>query len=90
MLNLQLPFSSLGRRMVFAMDDGVHGIEPWITNGTPNGTRLLRDVCPGSCGAGFNSFNMAVAGQLLFFTATDGWRSGGTPASTRLLADLNE
>lgn len=43
------------------------GFEPWITDGTPEGTRPLGDVAPGS----ESSFprNFTQVGGLLFFTA---------------------
>jgi ELWxxDGT repeat protein len=37
----------LGPRAYFAVQDGEHGIEPWVTDGTPTGTRLLADLNPG-------------------------------------------
>ena len=37
-------FAILGSRAVFFADDGRHGLEPWVTDGTSQGTRLLVDV----------------------------------------------
>ncbi|MEZ5990303.1 MAG: hypothetical protein R3F30_14520 [Planctomycetota bacterium] len=34
--------------MIFTADDGVTGTELWISDGTPKGTRLLKDVNPGA------------------------------------------
>ncbi len=36
-------------RWFFAGHDPIHGVEPWITDGTGPGTRLLADVCPDAC-----------------------------------------
>ena len=33
--------------MIFSYDDGVHGQEPWVTDGTAAGTFLLQDIAPG-------------------------------------------
>lgn len=33
-----------GKLLFFSFNDGVHGFEPWITDGTPEGTRMLKDI----------------------------------------------
>lgn len=38
----------LGNQLIFNADDGIHGREPWITNGTSAGTHMLKDLWPGS------------------------------------------
>jgi ELWxxDGT repeat protein len=35
---------ALGDRLVFAADDGIHGGELWISDGTPAGTMMLKDI----------------------------------------------
>src|SRR5690606_39227776 len=30
-------------KAIFYADDGIHGTEPWITDGTPSGTHMLLD-----------------------------------------------
>ncbi len=83
---------SLGGRFVFSADDGSHGAEPWITDGTVKGTRLLSDICPGACGS--LSWIVGQAGERLLINATDGgrgfelWSTDGTTAGTRLVGDL--
>ena len=68
------------------------GAEPWVSDGAPAGTGLLRDLFPGPRGSAPKSL-AAVDGRLLF-AATDGehgvepWVSDGTPAGTRLIADV--
>ena len=37
---------SVSGRLIFAADDSSHGLEPWSTDGTPAGTRLLKDTRP--------------------------------------------
>jgi ELWxxDGT repeat protein len=87
-----LPRLALGNSLVFQVDDGPHGTELWTTDGTPKGTRLLRDLCPGACSGAVLPPN--VAGRLAFFTGTDGvrgfepWVTDGTVAGTRIVSDL--
>lgn len=57
--------------LLFAANDGVHGLEPWI--GEANGVRLLADVAPGSASSSPAEF-LAV-GSRLYFAATT--RSAG-------------
>ena len=71
---------------VFAADDGVHGIEPWVTDGTPAGTRLLVDLAPGPDSSAPYGF-VAVGGRI-YFSAGDAIRStDGTAAGTTVFRD---
>jgi len=93
-----LPRTPLGRSMIFRADDGLHGGEPWITDGTRGGTRLLRDLCPGPCLGVLSADDAGIAstaaGGLLFFSGNNGtrgfelWATDGTAAGTRLVRDL--
>lgn len=89
---LYLSGRTIGGKMVFGANDGPHGVEPWITDGTRAGTRLLRDVCPGACSSS-PTFWLNHGGRL-YLTADDGvrgielWSTDGTTAGTRLVRDL--
>jgi ELWxxDGT repeat protein len=84
--------------MVFRVDDGAHGPEPWTTDGTAAGTGILRDLCPGACrgAAGTDDAGVAdlPAGRRLLFSGNNGvrgmelWVTDGTAAGTRLVRDL--
>ncbi|HET9227893.1 MAG TPA: hypothetical protein VFR31_14560, partial [Thermoanaerobaculia bacterium] len=69
LLFLNLPRSSPGP-FVFAAHDGVHGPEVWVSDGTPRGTWLVRDLCPGPC-AGIESIHLSLQGRL-YVAGTDG------------------
>jgi ELWxxDGT repeat protein len=85
-------FTPVGNRLLFAArDEG--GVEPWVTDGTPAGTRRLLDLQPGPGGSAPDG--LVSAGERAFFSADDGshgrelWESDGTPEGTRMLTDLN-
>lgn len=88
---LHLPVPAPGGRAAFLAGEGMYGLEPWLTNGTPAGTRRL-DLCPGPCSSR-PVFDQVHAGRL-YFVADDGtrglepWVSDGTVAGTRLLRNL--
>jgi ELWxxDGT repeat protein len=91
----QFSFLSLGDgRVLFAATDGAHGYEPWITDGTTEGTHLVADINPGAAGSSaFSLFDFGDGRAL--FSANDGahglepWVTDGTVDSTHLLADIN-
>ncbi|ATB34821.1 HYR domain-containing protein [Cystobacter fuscus] len=68
------------------------GEELWRTDGTPEGTRLVKDLVPGWNSSVPRSFT--PVGEWLYFTAQDGvsgrevWRTDGTPEGTSRVADL--
>jgi ELWxxDGT repeat protein len=93
--NLFLPRTSLPGRFFFQAWDPDHGVELWASDGTPAGTRLIRDVCPGPC-QGVNFLLQSQQG-LFYFAGSDGaggiggmelWASDGTSPGTRLVRDI--
>lgn len=38
--------SAIGDKVAFSADDGLHGREPWITDGTIDGTRMIANLYP--------------------------------------------
>ena len=85
------PMRCLGDLLYFAADDGAHGNELWRSDGTLEGTRLVKEIRPGPDGAEIFQIDL-VDGRLLF-SANDGvhgeeaWMSDGTPQGTILLFD---
>jgi ELWxxDGT repeat protein len=87
---------SIGREaLVFRGSAPATGGEPWITDGTEQGTRLIADLIPGPDGAAVGSFQR-LANATLFFTSnfvsasceTTLWRSDGTAPGTVPLVDF--
>ena len=84
--------TALGSQTLFFADDGVHGSEMWVTDGTSNGTKLLKDIAPGASSSAANYSNQfAVIGNKAYFAASSGeldfalWSTDGTTAGTQLV-----
>lgn len=79
---------------LFRADDGVHGTELWVTDGTESGTQLFMDINPGSAASDPYYF-IPLTNDVLLFTAKDGvngtevWRTDGTVSGTYMVKDLN-
>ena len=85
-------FATVAQGTLYRMDDGIHGAELWISDGTPGGTRLVKDIRPGPESSSIEQLT-TVAGVGYFF-ADDGangyelWRSNGTEAGTSMVANI--
>jgi ELWxxDGT repeat protein len=82
----------LDGKVFFTARGNDSGEEPWVSDGTTVGTRMLADVCPGSCGS--DPVLLGTAGHTVLWYAAeepDGkprlWRSDGTRPGTYRLAD---
>ena len=81
----------VGDLAFFCSHGAEHGAEPWVTDGTPEGTRMVADLVPGpdpSKPIGFTRLGDGV----VFFVQRSGtvelWRSDGTEAGTSLVASI--
>ena len=92
--------TAFGNKLYFSASDGIHGAELWMSDGTVDGTVLVKDINPGSDNGLFptnpqTSLPFTVLGNSLYFNANDGsngyelWKSDGTTAGTLLLNDIN-
>ena len=77
----------------FAARTSTEGTELWRSDGTPQGTYLLKDINPGSTSS--RPARFSVLNNRLIFLANDGvngdefWVSDGTSAGTQILKDIN-
>jgi ELWxxDGT repeat protein len=83
---------AVGSALFLSAYDVAHGQELWRSDGTPEGTGLLRDLAPGPDGS--SPLPVAEIDGVLLFVASDGlhgreiWRSDGTSEGTILLRDV--
>lgn len=81
--------------LFFAGTDDNNGRELWTSDGTSNGTTIVRNIGPGSDN-GLIGQEIAVVGDEVFFSADDGssgaelWTSDGTSSGTFLVRDLED
>jgi ELWxxDGT repeat protein len=81
-------------RIFFPLLHQSTGQELWVSDGTPEGTRQLRDIYPGPRGSYPSWWSMTVVDGALLFAADNGvngyelWMSDGSRTGTRLLADI--
>jgi len=74
--------------LYFSAMDPFAGIEPFVTDGTNEGTQLLKDIDPNNLGS--NPENFIVFNNEVFFTANNDiskglWKTDGTTAGTELV-----
>jgi ELWxxDGT repeat protein len=85
---------SIGYKAFFAASDETNGEELWITDGTTDGTHLVKDINPG---AGSSDINWITRfNDKVVFAASDGtngmelWISDGTANGTRLVKQIHD
>ena len=93
--------TALNGELYFSANDGADGRELWVSDGTANGTNMVKDIHPGSAsGLGQDSPDaafpvMLAASGKLFFNADDGvhgqelWISDGSAAGTHMVLNIH-
>lgn len=85
-LYIYTTFQKAGKYSYFGADDGIHGNEPWLTDGTSGGTRLITELTPGKRSPGINF--IGHVGKVALFGAGGLWRTNGKPLGTRMIAGV--
>ncbi|WP_312769223.1 T9SS type A sorting domain-containing protein [Epilithonimonas sp.] len=86
-------FTEYNGKVYFSASDGLtSGIEPWVTDGTEQGTKMLKDIIPGTSGSFPEKF-VVVKDKLYFFATSASnvkqiWETDGTDAGTKMLAPI--
>ncbi len=83
-VNSWSPIITSKGKMYFTADNGTSGSEPWVSDGTPAGTQLLKDITPGSSGS-FSQFLGEYGDYVLFKTYDRLYRTQGTTETTSIL-----
>jgi ELWxxDGT repeat protein len=86
-------FTIYNNKLFFAATDSIYDYELWISDGTIEGTFVLKDINPTSYS---NPEYLTVFNNRLYFSADDGihgkelWVTDGTTEGTSLFLDINE
>lgn len=84
--------------VIFAANDDQNGKELWISDGTTDGTYMLKDICPGSDSwddpySSYPEYFCAM-GDYVYFRANtveygfELWKTDGTEVGTTMVADI--
>jgi ELWxxDGT repeat protein len=92
LINNQDTLCAVSNKLFFTANDGVHGNELWVSDGSDAGTALVKDIQSGASDSGQSQ--LVNVNGTLFFIAYDLingyqlWKSNGTEAGTVALKQL--
>lgn len=85
-----------GNKFFFAAPTIAEGYELWISDGTPAGTSMVKNINSGAAdGIDLSELSWVYTANELYFAANDGtngnelWRSNGTETGTTLVQNIN-
>ncbi len=81
------PLGEVNGYFLFHANTTPYGVELWRTDGTVQGTQLVKDINPGTASSTISSH--LINDDILYITSNQGilWRSDGTPEGTFALND---
>ena len=86
---------TLASKIFFQANDGVHGLEMWVSDGTYTGTYMIKDINPIPFDiTDIPYYDAFVFNNLLYFAANDSvhgyelWVSDGTDMGTYMMKDI--
>lgn len=90
--NSSINFVAAGNKVFFKIHTTDHGNELWATDGTTQGTSMVKDITPGPTGSVF-SLEGELNGKLLFTAETKAlglelWISDGSENGTHIVKDI--
>jgi len=80
--------------LYFCANDGVNGNELWVTDGTENGTQMVKDINSTALKTSSTIIYPTVFAGKLYFCANDGehgaelWVTDGTESGTQMVKDI--
>ena len=85
-------FTLYNGSLYFIASDAEHGRELWVTDGTEQGTQLIKDINPGSADSYITEM-VVMNNHLYFFASSDGfdkklWVSDGTEEGTQMISQV--
>ncbi len=88
-------YVKIGSIFYFVADDGVHDWELWRSDGTEDGTYMVKDIKTNGSGLDVEFHYLTNMNGILYFIADDGvhgkelWRSDGSESGTFMVKDIN-
>jgi len=91
--NYAEPFTRFKDRLWFAANNGVNGRELWMTDGTSNGTVMVKDIYDSPTSNDGRPERFTIVGDTLFFAANSAvsvelWKTDGSTAGTKLVKNI--